>query len=131
MGRLRGAWYPLAAILVASCSNGPVVPVAGGKVSVNVSLNFNASEWTVTVHNKYGSASYTIFAANDHSRSNIYLTPSHQLIVIEQGGGDCFFALPDDGPPEALMERGTRERDTESQRWRYIGVIEGMCSALS
>jgi hypothetical protein len=125
MGRLRGAQYALAAILVGSCSNGPVVPVAGGKISVNVSSNFSVSEWTVTVRNQFGRASDTIFAANDHRRSNIYLTPARQLAVIEQGGGDAFFALPDNGPPEALTERRKGERDTESQRWRYVGVIKG------
>ncbi|WP_164523871.1 hypothetical protein [Sphingomonas sp. ABOLH] len=125
MGRLRGAQYALAAILAGGCSNGPVVPVADSKISVNVSSNFSGSEWIVTVRNQFGSASDTIFAVNDHRRSNIYLTPARQLVVIEQGGGDAFFALPDDSPPEALTERRERERDTESQRWRYLGVIKG------
>jgi hypothetical protein len=125
MGRLRGAQYALAAILVGGCSNGPIVSVADGKNSVNVSVNFSSSEWTVTVRNQFGTSSDTIFSANDHRRSNIYLTPTHQLVVIEQGGGDAFFALPNDGPPEALTERRTRDRDTESRRWRYIGVIKG------
>lgn len=125
MWRFRGTQYALAGLLVGSCSNGPVVPLAGGKVSVNVSWNLSASNWVVTVHNQFGSASDRIFAANDHRRSNIYLTQSGQLVVIEQGGGDAFFALPKYGPPEPLTEQRNKERDTDSAHWQYLGVIKG------
>lgn len=124
-GAVAACRYAIAGLVAGSCSNGPTVPLADGRATVKVSADLFSSEWTVTVRNKQGSATGKIFAANDYRRSNIYLTPLSQLVVIEQGGGDAFFLLPNDRPPEYLPEQKPTKRDTDSQRWRYMGVIMG------
>jgi hypothetical protein len=69
------------------CQKREFVLLPDGLSSVNVRLH-SGKEWIVTVRNKDGSATDTMFAANDHQRSNIYLTPKHQLVVM--GGSDVF-----------------------------------------
>ncbi|MFS0735816.1 hypothetical protein ABC347_02085 [Sphingomonas sp. 1P06PA] len=117
--------YALASLLVIGCSNSPVVELDDGNVLVTVDLNLQGSRWIVNVFNRYGRASDEIFAASDRRRSNLYLTPSNQLVVIEQGGESAFFALPAIGRPVALNEQRLKERDTASERWRFVGVIAG------
>lgn len=104
-----------------ACSPRHFLTLPDGLNEVNVSGGWD--EWTVTVKNKYGSASSNMFAANDHQRSNIYITPHHQLVVIEQGGSDVFFDIPKNLPPEALDGDRRKGRDSKSEDWRYIGVI--------
>lgn len=114
----------VAVLSLGMCQKREFVLLPDGLNSVNVRLH-SGKEWIVTVRNKDGSATDTMFAANDHQRSNIYLTPKHQLVVMEKGGSDVFFALHPDGAPEALSGNRYDERDTASDAWRYIGVIIG------
>jgi hypothetical protein len=108
---------------LAGCHARTFVTLPDGANSVNVNLNLSASEWTVTVQNEHGSASTVMFAANDHQRSNLYLSPRGQLIVIEQGGSDSFFKISKDKAPEALDGEKYKEADGRSANWRYFGVI--------
>lgn len=124
---IAGLSLILLAVVVLSlgmCQKREFVLLPDGLNSVNVRLH-SGKEWIVTVRNKDGSATDTMFAANNHQRSNIYLTPKHQLVVIEQGGSDVFFALHPNGEPEPLSGNRYDERDTASDAWRYIGVIIG------
>ena len=119
------ALYLTVLATVGGCSNGAYYSLPAGVTSVNVGLSLSGRQWKVSVRNQNGEASDTICAANDHRRSNLYLTPRKQLVIIEQGGGDVFFFLPENAPPESLSGARTTERDTESMKWRYIGVIKG------
>lgn len=114
----------LAALALGACQKHDFLLLPDRENSVNVRLNFGSTEWTVTVRNSFGSTSSTMFAANDHQRSNIYLTKNDQLVVIEQGGADVFFKLSKDSAPVALDADKYKERDTRSETWRYIGVIK-------
>lgn len=107
-------------LLLAGCSNGPVAHLPGEDLSVQV--KWGSEAWIVTVRNSAGSASGELGWANDKRRTNIYLTPSRQLVVIEQGGFAACFAVPRNGPPTALTGGMC---DEDSDRWRYVGVIEG------
>jgi hypothetical protein len=106
---------------LAACHSRVFQDLPDGVNSVNLSLA--SGKWTVTVRNQYGSVSDTIFAANDHQRSNLYLTPNNQLVVIEQGGDDAFFKISGHAVPEVLNGNRYTERDVHSDDWRYIGVI--------
>lgn len=124
---IAGLSLILLAVVVLSlgmCQKREFVLLPDGVNSVNVRLH-SGKEWIVTVRNKDGSATDTMFAANEHQRSNIYLTPKHQLVVMEQGGSDVFFALHPNEAPEALSGNLDAERDTASDAWRFIGVIIG------
>lgn len=117
--------FAIAGLAAGSCSSGPIVSLVGGQVTVSVSPNFSGTELFVTVRNRHGKASGAIPLVNDHISSNIYLTPRSQLVVIEQGGDDVFFSLPKDARPEYLTGREAVRRDTDSDRWQYMGVIKG------
>lgn len=109
-------------LVLTACHEKEFQTLPDGVDAVNV--NLGSGKWTATIRNEHGEASDTMFAANDRQRSNIYLTPTNQLVIIEQGGDDVFFAIPKDGPPKALSGRKYAERDTRSDNWRYVGVIK-------
>ncbi|WIW89022.1 hypothetical protein K3M67_03305 [Sphingobium sp. V4] len=113
-----------AASALAACSNHEFQDIPDGNTSVKVDLNFGGDQWTVTVKNKYGSASDTMFSVNDSQRSNIYLTPSSQLVVVEKGGEDVFFRVPNNSAPVALNGPQVKFRDQNSNSWQYVGVIK-------
>lgn len=117
--------FALAGLIAGSCSGGPVVSLAGGQITVSLNPSFSGNELSVTVRNEYGSSSGAILLIADHIRSNLYQTPNNQLVVIEQGGDDAFFFLPKDGRPEYLTGQETVKRDTDSDRWHYLGVVKG------
>lgn len=113
-----------AASALAACSNHEFQDIPDGNTSVKVDLNFGSDQWMVTVKNKFGSASDAMFAVNDRQRSNIYLTPSSQLVVVEKGGEAVFFRVPTNSPPVALNGPQSKFRDQKSNSWEYVGVIE-------
>ena len=117
--------FALAGLAAGSCSGGPTVSLTGGQITVSLNPSLSGNELFVTVHNKYGSSSGKIFWINDRIRSNIYLTPNNQLVVVEQGGEDAFFVLPENEKPRYLTEKETAERDSDSDRWQYLGVVKG------
>lgn len=108
---------------LAACRARPFQTLPDGATSIRVGSYFDHGRWTVTVQNKYGSASDTMFAVGDNPRSNIYQTPSSQLVVIGKGGESVFFHAPTDGEPLALNGQLSRLRDRNSNSWHYVGVI--------
>lgn len=117
--------FALAGLAAGSCSGGPMVSLADGQITVSLNPSLSGNDLLVTVRNEHGSSSGKILLINDHIRSNIYQTPNNQLVVIEQGGGDAFFVLPKNEEPRYLPEKETAERDTDSDRWQYLGVVKG------
>jgi hypothetical protein len=119
MTRKNIALWLLTAFALTACHKPAFQALPVGINAVNVSLS--SGKWTVTIKNDHGSASDTMFAANDQQRSNIYLTSANQLVVIEHGGDDVFSKLPKDSAPVPLEARKYNERDTRPA----IGVTLG------
>jgi hypothetical protein len=101
-----------------------MLPDKETSVKIGSILSFDMRHWTVSVKNKYGRASDSYFAVNDNTRSNIYTTPSGQLVVIDKGGEDAFFLVPRNAAPVPLSGPQAKLRDKRSELWHYVGVIE-------
>ena len=113
----------LLALGLKACRGREFQTLPDGVASVRIGSYFDHGRWTVTVKNKYGSASDTMFAVGDNPRSNIYATPSGQLVVIGKGGEEVFFRAASDREPAALNGEQAKLRDHNSSSWYYIGVI--------
>ena len=113
----------LAALGLKTCRGREFQTLPDGLTSVRVGSYFDHGQWTVTVKNKYGSASDTMFTVGDNPRSNIYVTPSSQIVVIGKGGEEVFFRAASGHAPIALDGDRAKLRDRNSALWHYVGVI--------
>ena len=113
----------LAALGLRACGSRNFQTLPDGATSIRIGSYFDRGRWTVTVKNKYGSASDAMFAIGDNPRSNIYVTRSGQLVVIGKGGEEVFFRVGRDRAPIALNGQLAKLRDHNSRLWRYVGVI--------
>lgn len=113
-----------ATIGLTACRDRSFHTLPGGNASVGVGSYFDHGRWTVMVKNRCGSVSDTMFAVGDNPRSNIYETPSNQIVVIGKGGEAVFFHVTGVSAPVLLDGNLSRLRDQNSDTWHYVGVIE-------
>jgi hypothetical protein len=118
--------FLLAALSLKACDERRFITLPDGATSIRIGSIFSTGgdHWIVTVKNKYGRSSDSMFAIGDNPRSNIYLTSSDQLVVIGKGGEELFFRVPSNAGPIALNGRQVKLRDKHSETWHYVGVIE-------
>jgi hypothetical protein len=127
--------------LLSGCNEFPwlekSVRLPDGSTIVRIMIR-SGGEYRTVVENAWGSASDTHLAiAGAHRRINLYITPDHELVTIESGGGSTRFDISPGRAPKSLTGRESkyqvsspeqrkaiiRKWATDSYRWRYIGVI--------
>lgn len=129
------------AFLLGGCNAFPwlekKVQLPDGSTVVRIMIR-SGGEYRTMVENEWGSASDTHSPiGGGHRRTNLYLTPHHQLVTIEAGGDSARFDISPGKAPKALTsgeakyqvftqeqrEAMIKSYAAESYQWRYVGMV--------